>query len=92
MAEQAANQAQDYFEPIVVRGGVTVERSRHTIVGSTIGCAVGAAAGATAIAGLGAVTGGVGFAGLSLAVAVGCSIGGFGGAAVGYPLDAYGWE
>ena len=92
MAELAAHRAQDRIEPIIVRGGITVERSRHTIVGGVIGCAAGVAAGATVIAGLGFLTGGAAFAGVSLASAIGCSVGGFGGAAIGYPLDAYAWE
>lgn len=91
-AVEAGETARDQIEPIIVRGGVTVERSRHALVGGTMGCAVGAAAGAIVTTGLGFLTGGVAWAGVSVAGAIGCGIGGLGGAAIGRPLDAYEWE
>jgi len=90
--EFAAGKVQDRIEPFIFLGGIVVERSRHVIAGSVLGCVVGAGIGATATAGLGFLTGGIALAGVPPASMVGCGIGGLGGAAFGYPLDSYAWE
>lgn len=90
--DAAAGRIQDRIEPVIVLGGIVVERSRHIIAGAVMGCAVGAGVGATAAVGLGLFTGGITLAGVPAASAVGCGIGGLGGASFGYPLDRYAWD
>jgi hypothetical protein len=77
------------IEPIVFQGGMVVSRSRHIIAGSVMGCVAGAGLGAGSVAVAGLLTGGLGWAALPPAAAVGCVIGGAGGFAVGYPLDTW---
>jgi hypothetical protein len=76
-------------EPTIFQGGLVVSRSRHVIAGSVMGCAAGAGLGAGTAAIAGVVTGGLGWAALPPAAAIGCIIGGAGGFAIGYPLDTW---
>jgi hypothetical protein len=90
--ESVAGSIQDRVEPAIFLGGIVIDRSRHIIAGGVMGCIAGAGIGATATAAVGLVTGGVALAALPAASAAGCGIGGLGGAAFGYPLDAYSWD
>lgn len=74
-------------EPAIFIGGLIVSRSRHVIAGAVMGCGAGAATGAGAAVVAGVLTGGVGWAAIPPAAAIGCVVGAGGGIAVGYPLD-----
>jgi hypothetical protein len=76
-------------EPVVFLGGLVVSRNRHTIAGGVMGCASGAALGAGGGAVFGLATGGVGFAAVPPAAAIGCLLGAASGIAMGYPLDSW---
>ncbi len=76
-------------EPAIFAGGLVVSRSRHIIAGSAMGCAAGAAVGVGTAAVAGIVTGGLGWATLPSAAAIGCVIGAAGGFAIAYPLDSW---
>ena len=89
VADRVVAFVQDHAEHAIYLGGIGLERNRHTIVGSTIGCVVGAAIGAGVTATAALVTGGAGLALLPAASALGCGVVGLGGAALGYPLDDY---
>lgn len=85
----ALHRAQSSAEAVIFRGGILIERSRHTIAGGTIGCSLGAGIGAATMLGLGLLTGGATVLGTPAATAIGCGVGGAAGISLGAPLDQY---
>ncbi len=77
-------------EPAIYIGGIFVSHSRNTIAGGVMGCAAGAGVGIAITGGLSLVTGGLALPGVPVAGVIGCSVGAFGGAALGWPLDDFG--
>jgi hypothetical protein len=86
-ASRAGEQLREQAERAVILGGVLLYRHRHTISGTMLGCAAGAAAGGAAAVTAGTVTGGAALLGTGEAMALGCGLGSAAGASVGYPLD-----
>ena len=78
---------QDWMDKAIVAGAVVIYRNRHTLAGTGLGCAAGAALGAGSAVAAGAATGGAAFAGTPQAMALGCGLGAAAGAALGYPMD-----
>ena len=88
-AAQTLGVAQDGAEHAIYIGGILLERNRHVVVGAVLGCVAGAGIGAGAAAVVGVFTAGAGFAAIPAAAAAGCGLAGFGGGALGWPLDDY---
>jgi hypothetical protein len=84
---QATAEATIAAEHAIVIGGVVVYRNRHAIAGAVLGCAVGSAAAATPTLALALPTAGGSLAAAPTAAAVGCGIGGVGGAVLGHAID-----
>lgn len=89
LAGQTLGVAEDSAEHAIYIGGILLERNRHVVAGAVLGCVAGAGIGAGAAAVVGVFTAGVGFAAIPAAAAAGCGLAGFGGGAMGWPLDNY---
>jgi hypothetical protein len=87
-AARAAEQTlREKAEQAIVLGGVLLYRHRHAVAGATLGCVAGSVAATTTTLGAGLATGGASLATTAPAAALGCSLGGLGGAAIGHRLD-----
>jgi hypothetical protein len=74
-------------EHAIVIGGVIVYRNRHAIAGALLGCVAGSAAATTPTLALALPTVGGSLAAAPTAAAVGCGVGGVGGAVLGHAID-----
>jgi hypothetical protein len=89
IAGRTIGEFHDGAEHAIMLGGIVLERNRHMVVGTALGCATGAALGVGAAAVTGVFTAGAGFAVMPAAGAAGCALLGMVGGALGWPLDDY---
>jgi hypothetical protein len=87
VARAAEQTLREKAEQAIVLGGVLLYRHRHAVAGATLGCVAGSVAATTTTLGAGLATGGASLATTAPAAALGCSLGGLGGAAIGHRLD-----